>query len=51
MPNGKLFMWKAMRREAFNLAHCKTCSIIYNIDIDIDRLICSLNIIMFVPIL
>jgi len=28
-----LFMWKAMRRETFNLGHCKTFSIVYNIDV------------------
>ena len=33
MPNGKLFMWKAMRKETFNLGHCKTFSIVYNIDL------------------
>ena len=27
-------MWKAMRRETFNLGHCKIFSIVYNIDID-----------------
>jgi len=39
LPSGTMHMWIAKRKATFNIGHCKTFAIVYNIDIlDLENL-------------